>query len=104
MEEVNTKIITVADAVSFLKYNASRGCMMEGAGCITYFVPKKVVKTFKNKVEKALPAEVSLAVYPLNVTCKKGIYETWVLSAGKEIPDMICKSFKIKRKKELFKK
>lgn len=94
MEEYNHKIRTVADAISFLKDNASRGCMMEGAGCLTYLVPKKIVKTFKNKVEKALPAEIHLVVYPLNVNCKKGTYETWFLSSEKEIPELICKSFK----------
>ena len=93
----------MADAVCFLKDNASRGGMMEGPSCVTFFVPKKVVNNFKNKVEKALPSGVHLVVLPLNVNCKKGVYDIWSFFKDEEIPDMICKSFKIKRKKELFK-
>lgn len=84
------------EAQKLLENNISRGAMMAGFGCLTYFVPKKQVKEFTTLLNYYLPVGVTLEVLPLNTTCKKGVYEYWQPSEGNGIPDLIIKASKEK--------
>ncbi len=82
------------EAQQLLEENVSRGAMMEGFGCVAYFVPKKQVKQFIVLVKSKIPAAVELGVKPLNTTCKKGMFEYWQPRDGKPIPELIQKAGK----------
>lgn len=82
------------EAQKLLEGNISRGAMMAGFGCLTYYVPKKQVEEFTTLVNYYLPIGIALEVLPLNTTCKKGVYEYWQPSDNKAIPDLIIKANK----------
>jgi hypothetical protein len=86
--------MTHTEAQQLLETNVSRGAMMTGFGCLTYFVPTKQVKRFTAGCKEKVPAGIELEVYPLNTTCKKGVFEYWNPSQGKDIPELILKANK----------
>lgn len=84
------------EAQQLLEESVSRGAMMEGFGCVTYFVPKKQVKWFTALAKEKVPCAVELEVIGLNTSCKKGIFEYWQPRDGKDIPELIQKAGKSK--------
>lgn len=88
--------MTHEEARSLLEGNVSRGAMMSGFGCVSYFVPKKQVGKFRDLVLEVIPVGIRLDIHPLNTTCKKGVFEYWSPRDGKDIPQLILNSGKEK--------
>ena len=84
--------MTHKEAVDLLESNVSRGAMMSGLGCVTYFVPKKQVKIFTEIVMEVIPAGIELEILALNTTCKKGEFAYWKPRDGNNIPSLILKA------------
>lgn len=66
------------DAISLMEDNISRGIMLEGMGCVTYFVPQRDCEWFIKLCEANVPANVFWSVGTLRdnrITVKKGLYE-----------------------------
>lgn len=66
------------DAINLMEDNISRGIMLEGAGCVTYFVPKRDFERFIKLCEVSVPVNIVWSVGTLKdyrVTMKKGLYE-----------------------------
>lgn len=84
--------MTVNEVKTLLVQNVSRGAMMHGFGCVTFFVPTKSLKQFKRGIEGGLPATVDVEFLPLKIPMKKGDFQYWSPSDGKNIPEVIQNS------------
>ncbi|ALM62015.1 hypothetical protein AXI64_gp023 [Vibrio phage qdvp001] len=75
----------VVNAINLMKENVSRGIMLEGMGCITYFVPERDCEMFIKVCEQVIPLNVYWSVGTLKdnkITMKKGLYEVGRLRDG----------------------
>lgn len=87
----------VVDAINLMKGNVSRGIMLEGVGCITYFIPQRDFERFIKICEQTIPLNVYWSIGTLrdnNITMKKGLYEVGRLRDGgfEELADKYFKN------------
>jgi hypothetical protein len=75
----------IINTINLMKDNISRGVMLEGIGCITYFVPQRDCERFIKICEQTIPLNIYWSVGTLrdnNITMKQGLYEVGRLCDG----------------------
>ncbi|AGH32118.1 hypothetical protein VPHG_00051 [Vibrio phage 11895-B1] len=68
----------IQNAINLMKNNISRGILLEGMGCVTFFVPRRDCDKFIELCKDVIPAGVYWSVGTLRdnkITMKKGVYE-----------------------------